>query len=182
MGLWLRSYMAAVRGMGRFRAASVVQKGRERLSFSINEDINPKHEDMDSKHEDMDSFPEDRNPKDEDMDWFPEDIHPFPEDRNRVPEDIHCVPEDRNPVREDMNPRHEDMNCALEGTKTIPDEADALPHPRAAPAVERRGFPPRSQVALGNARVCEAALRVAGLDGRRDGHEKAQKGQKTWVG
>ena len=47
MGLWLRSSMAAVRGMGRFRAASVVQKGRERLSYSKHEDINPKHEDMD---------------------------------------------------------------------------------------------------------------------------------------
>ena len=182
MGLWLRSYMAAVRGMGRFRAASVVQKGRERLSFSINEDINP-------KHEDRDWFPEDRNRVPEDIDCVPEDRNPVREDRNPkvedrdwFPEERNCVPEDRNPVREDMNPKHEDVNCVPEGTKTIPDEVDALPHPRAAPAVERRDFPPRSQVALGNARVREAALRVAGLDGRRDGHEKAQKAQKTWVG
>ena len=80
-------------------------------------------------------MPEDRNPKDEGMDWFPEDTNPFPDDRNRVPEDINCVPEDRNPVREDMNPKHEDRNCALEGTKTIPEEADARPDLRAAPAV-----------------------------------------------
>ena len=51
------------------------------------------------------------------------------------------VREDMNPVREDMNPKHQDMNCAREETKTIRDEADALPVLRAAPAVERRGFP-----------------------------------------
>ena len=63
-------------------------------------------------------------------------------------EDIDRLPEDMNQVREDMNPKHQDMNCALEvtktireGTKTIRDEADALPVLRAAPAVERRGFP-----------------------------------------
>ena len=68
------------------------------------------------------------------MDWFREDM-------SQKHEDIDRLPEDMNQVREDMNPKHQDMYCALEGTKTIRDEADALRVLLAAPAGERRGFP-----------------------------------------